>query len=308
MALGEDEGAAVWEPDPGWTRLAAPRASTAGVFLVDHGGSRAVVKRLVAPTAVRAADADGRPDPALDPGHWAYWRREAEVAAAGVVATTCGLRTPALLDRTEDADGVTLVWEWVPAADDVTPADRAHALGRFAAEQVPVTGWTSRPSLDARVRARERARGWPELASSPVAGVAAMLWHQRDRLLASYAGLPAVASHGDAILANVRAEAEPGTLVAVDWSALGHHPVGSDLGTLLLSVRDPLGPLVDAYRAGASGGGLVLREDHVVHGAAVVAAYTLLTRTAHAMGGPEEERAVAEALRFEGLLEALVDV
>jgi hypothetical protein len=97
-------------------------------------------------------------------------------------------------------------------------------------------------------------------------------------------------------------------LVAVDWSALGHHPVGSDLGTLLLSVRDPLGPLVDSYRAGAAAGGLVLREDHVVHGATGVAAYTLLTRTAHAAGGPNEARAVDEALRFEGLLEALVDI
>lgn len=298
----------MWEPDPAWTRLAPPRASTAGVFLVSHRDARAVVKRLVAPTGARFRGAEDRPEAATDPGHWAYWRREAEVATAGVVAATSGLRAPVLLDCAEDGDGITLVWEWVPAADDVAAADRARALGRFAAEPVPVTGWTSRPSLGARLRARDDARGWPELASSPIAGVAAMLWHQRDRLLTSYAGLPAVPSHGDAILANVRAAAEPGTLVAVDWSALGHHPVGSDLGTLLLSVRQPLGPLVDSYLCGAVAGGLVLREADVVHGAAVVAAYTLLTRTAHAVGGPEEERAVTEALRFEGLLEALVEV
>lgn len=298
----------MWEPDPAWTRLAPPRASTAGVFLASHGQEHAVVKRLVAPTGARFAGVEGPPEAATDPGHWAYWRREAEVATAAVVASTSGLRAPTLLDCSEDADGITLVWEWVPAADDADPAARARALGRFAAEPVPVTGWTSRPSLGARLRAREDVRGWPELSSSPVAGVAGMLWRQRDRLRASYAGLPGVPSHGDAILANVRAAAEPGTLVAVDWSALGHHPVGSDLGTLLLSVRDPLGPLVDAYLDGAASGGLVLRKDDVVHGAAVVAAYTLLTRTARAVGGPGEERAVAEALRFEGLLEALVEV
>ena len=63
----------MWSPEPGWQPLpggAGP--STYGVWLATEGGRRSVVKRLVPP-------GPGEPTELLDPGHFAYWRREADV-------------------------------------------------------------------------------------------------------------------------------------------------------------------------------------------------------------------------------------
>jgi len=289
----------MWEPDPTWVRLAPPRAATAGVFRADGPDGPVVVKRLVRPPADQVD--------AHDPEHWAYWRREVEVARSGAVEATAGLRGPVTREVEESEDGATVVTAWVPDAG-LTVVERAAAIGRFAALGPGAYPWSSRPSLPDRLRTLEAAGGWPRLAETLVAGVADLLWRQRDRLLGELLALPLVASHGDPILANIRGRSEDGTVVAVDWSALGHHPVGSDLGLLLLASTEPLGRLVDAYRDGAEHAGRPVSQDAVVRGAGIMAAYTLLTRTSHACGTAGEEAAVREALRFEGMLEALVEV
>lgn len=292
----------MWRPDPAWQQLAPPRSSTAGVFLVP-GERPWVVKRLVRPGEDDAA--------AHDPAHWTYWRREVEVAREEAFRETPGLCAPPVQVHEDDA-GATLVSPWVPD-DELSGEERAWALGRFAACDVPAAAWWSRPSLPDRLRSLEHGGGWHGLETTPLAGVAEVLWRRRDELGETFVSLPLVLSHGDAIGANLRARV-PGGVRAIDWSAVGLQPLGADLGIVLLSVRDPLGPLLTAYRAGldpstSSGrrGGAAYAERDVVHGAAIMAAYTLLTRLAHALGGPDEDAAIHEALRFADMLEAVVE-
>lgn len=284
----------MWRPDPAWLQLAPPRSSTAGVYLV-AGEQDFVVKRLVRP---------GEDAEAHDPTHWTYWRREVEVAREEAFLDTPGLSAPPV-EVHEDDDGATLVSPWVPD-DGLSGQERAWAVGRFAACAEPAAAWWSRPSLPDRLRSLADGGGWRGLEMTPLGGVAEVLWRRRDELRESFMSLPLVLSHGDAIAANLRARV-PGGVRAIDWSAVGLHPLGADLGIVLLSVREPLGPLLAAYRAGALDGGAAYSERDVVHGAAIMAAYTLLTRLAHALGEPDEDAAIVEAMRFVDMLEAVVE-
>lgn len=286
----------MWRPDPAWQQLAPARSSTAGVYLVPGSPAR-VVKRLLRPSEDDT--------PAHDPEHWTYWRREVEVAREEAFRTTPGLRAPAV-EVHEDRAGATLVSPWVPD-DRPSGEERAWALGRFAACAEPVAVWWSRPSLPDRLRSLEHGGGWRGLDATPLAGAAEVLWRRREELEERLGTLPRVLSHGDAVAANLRARVDGG-LCAIDWSAVGLHPLGADLGIVLLSVREPLGPLLTAYRAGALDGRAAYGEREVAHGAAIMAAYTLLTRLAHAVGGPDEDAAVVEAMRFADMLEAVVEL
>src|SRR5262249_59622727 len=77
--------ATMWEPDPGWHPVTGGTGtSTVGVWRTEHDGQALVVKRLAAPT----------PHDPLEYGerhHFAYWRREADVAISGLVDKTPGL-------------------------------------------------------------------------------------------------------------------------------------------------------------------------------------------------------------------------
>ena len=63
-----------WEPEPGWLSVPGGTGpSTVGVWRTERGGQPLVVKRLGRPTP-------HDPPELSDPTHFAYWRREADVA------------------------------------------------------------------------------------------------------------------------------------------------------------------------------------------------------------------------------------
>ena len=119
----------MWEPEPGW--LAMPGGtgtSTVGVWRAAIGDQPVVIKRLAAPQ-------HGDPADLSDPGHGAYWRREADVLSTGIVMGTPGLRAVSASVE-EDADGVTITREWVEDAA-TSGLFVAHGLGRFAGADLP---------------------------------------------------------------------------------------------------------------------------------------------------------------------------
>ncbi|NPC96313.1 phosphotransferase [Nocardioides sp. zg-DK7169] len=262
----------MWQPEPGWEPLpGGTGTSTLGVWRARLGGQTVVVKRLVAP---------GPDDPAVlrDPRHAAYWRRAADAAGSGTVERTPGLRMPATAVE-EDPDGITLVQESVADAGN-SGLFLAHALGRFAGARLHAP-WLARDQLRDRVARVERHGGWRTLGRTPVADVAAYLWERRAGLLDSLDALPQVAQHGDPVPGNLLGRR--GTdVVALDWGTLGTGPLGGDLGYHLLSARESVEPLLEAYVTGLPpelGGS----ADEAAHGARVTAVLTALNRAEWAL-------------------------
>ena len=285
----------MWEPDPAWERLPAGPSSH-GVWRASGPAGPVVVKRL------------RRPDPhdsghLTDPGHAAWWRRAADVALAGGLSATPGLRAPQTLRVDEDEEGITLHEEWVEDAG-TGGLFVARALGRFAGADLPDRPWHARRLLPDRIRMVEQRGGWQVLARTTAADVAAHLWARRTALLERVAELPQVPQHGDPVPANLPGRAGD-EAVAIDWSTLGRGPVGADLGYLSLSAREEFGPLLDAYVDGLPAG-LATREQARL-GAQVMAVLTVLTRAdwalaqvAHgegALAGKYRHPAVAPHLR-----------
>ncbi len=265
----------MWQPHPSWQRMRGGMgASTGGVWRAEVDGRSWVVKRLLAP-----ALAD--PDELTDPGHFAFWRREAEVAGSGVVASTRGLRSPVAGPVEEDPDGITVWTAFVPG-DDVPGPLAARAIGRFAREPFPDLPWLSRDLLASRIRRVEGRGGWPTLAGTVAADLVAELWERRSELLAAVGGLPQVPSHGDVVPGNLLGR-EGDEVVAVDWSALGRGPVGADLGYLSLSTREDFGVLLQAYLDGYADTGMQVDPAEVVLGARVMAAYMVVSRAEWAL-------------------------
>ncbi len=262
----------MWQPEPGWHPLPGGTGpSTLGVWRAVLGDQAVVVKRLVAP---------GEQDPAelRDPRHVAYWRRAADVSISGIADNTPGLRAP-LTAVDEDEDGITLTQQWV---EDTANSGlfAAHALGRFAGADVRSQPWLARGQLRDRIRRVERRGGWPTLARTTVADVAEHLWRHREAWLAAAEMLPQVPQHGDPVPANLPGR-EGDDVLAVDWATLGHGPVGADLGYYLLSAREDLEPLLDAYLMGLPDG--VADPEEVALGARVTAVYTVLSRAEWAL-------------------------
>ncbi|MQW75086.1 phosphotransferase [Nocardioides sp. dk4132] len=263
----------MWQPEPGWQPLpGGTGTSTLGVWRARLGGQQVVVKRLLAP----AAD-----DPAAlsQPRHAAYWRREADAALSGLVEGTPGLRmAPTAVE--EDAEGITLVQESVADARN-TGLFLARALGRFAASDVRAP-WLASDQLRDRVLRVERYGGWRTLARTPVADVAEHLWTRRGSLLDSLDALPQVLQHGDPVPGNLLGRREADVL-ALDWGTLGTGPVGGDLGYYLLSARESLEPLLDAYCEGLGPGTSEVGRSAAAHGARVTAVLTALNRAEWAL-------------------------
>ncbi len=278
----------MWSPEPGWQPLpggAGP--STYGVWLATEGGREVVVKRLVPPADHELArhDLTGL----RDPRHFAYWRREADVALSGLVARTPGLRAPEGVRVEEDAEGVTVVSPRV--ADARSPGlFLARALGRFAGADVEDHPWLAHGQLRARLdRVAERG-GWPTLARTTVADVADHLWRHREQHLREVEALPVVLQHGDPVPGNLLGR-EGDDVVAIDWSTLGRGPVGADVGYLALSTREEPEHLVDAYLAGLPAD--IASLEQTLLGARVTVVYTALSRA---------EWALARAAEGEGAL------
>jgi hypothetical protein len=262
----------MWEPDPGWHPVTGGTGtSTVGVWRTEHEGQALVVKRIAAP-------APTDPSEYAEPHHFAYWRREADVAICGLVDTTPGLRgTP--VDVAEDDEGITLTREWVEDAA-LNGLYVAHALGRFAGADLGRHRWLAVGQLRDRMRRVERRGGWPTLARTTVSDVAHRLWTRRETLLRELDALPQVPQHGDPAAQNLPGRVDD-DVVAIDWSGLGHGPVGADLGLFLQNAREDAEPLLDAYLMGLPDG-LATREE-VTLGMQVSAAYTALSRAEWAL-------------------------
>ncbi len=270
-----DPGDAGWQPEPGWQPLSAGAAtSTLGVWSARIDGRAAVVKRLARPRR-------GDPAELSDPAHAAYWRRAADVAEAGLVRGTPGLRGPEPLDVAEDDAGVTVVEERVPPGR-VSGVLGAGALARFAGADLPATARAlARRQQRDRVERVARRGGWTLLARTPVADLSDRLWRRREILLSRLDALPSVPQHGDPVPGNLCGRHEDGrTVLAVDWSTLGHGPVGADLGYWSLSAREELGVLLAAYLGALPPEvvGAGADEEAVGLAARVSAVFTVLTR------------------------------
>jgi hypothetical protein len=262
----------MWEPDPAWHPLVGGTGtSTVGVWRTDADGRPLVVKRLGAPTR------DDPPELA-DPHHFAYWRREADVATSALVEATPGLRG-SVVDVAEDEQGITLTREWVEDAA-LNGLYVAHAMGRFAGADLGRRRWLAVSQLRDRLARVEHRGGWPTLARTTVADVADRLWNRRETLLRELDALPQVAQHGDPAAQNFPGR-DGDDVVAIDWAALGYGPVGADLGIYLQNAREDAEPLLDAYLMGLPDG--VASADQASLGMRVSAAYTVLSRAEWAL-------------------------
>jgi hypothetical protein len=138
-------------PGDDWILLAAAKG-------VAHGGvwrtaEQTVVKRLV-PGEERA-------------GHYAYWRRQAEVAGSGVLEWTKGLRAPRCLKVESDRDGITF-WTEAVEPGPVSVAEAAAALGRFGLNRVQPAEWFARRILRDRLDDDSAYGGWAGCATADV--------------------------------------------------------------------------------------------------------------------------------------------
>src|SRR4051794_12865770 len=165
----------MWEPEPGWLALpGGSGVSTVGVWRTVVGDRAVAVKRVAAPDEYDPAEL-------TDPRHFAYWRRAADVATYGLVDATPGLRGPTTAVE-EDADGVTIVQDWVEDAAN-SGLFAAHAMGRFAGAQLAHVRWLARDQLRDRLARVERRGGWSTLARTTASDIADALWQRRARLL-----------------------------------------------------------------------------------------------------------------------------
>ncbi len=261
-----------WQPEPQWLSVPGGTGqSTVGVWRTELGGQPLAVKRLGRP---------GPEDPAelRDPTHYAYWRREADVAESGLVQDTPGLRGPAVAVE-EDDDGITITSDWVEDAG-INGLFVAHALGRFAGADLGGRRWLVRDLLRRRLQRTERRGGWPTLARTGAADLADSLWSRREHFLQQYDALPHAAHHGDVAPKNLRGR-EGDVVVAIDWQSLGTGPVGTDLGLHVAAAREAPEPLLDAYLLGLPDG--VASAEEVRLGTRIVAAYTVVSRAEWAL-------------------------
>jgi hypothetical protein len=262
----------MWQPEPEWLPLTGGSSvSTYGVWRTEVGGRPLVIKRLTAP---------GPDDPPelSDPRHFAWWRREAEVAMAGLVERTSGLRAP-LSAVEEDAEGITITQDWVEDAAN-SGLFAAISMGRFAATEVPQSRWLARGQLRSRLERVQRRGGWPTLGRTTVSDIADALWAKRGRLLDRLDTLPQVLQHGDPTRANL-AGRDGEEIVAVDWGTLGVGPLGADLGYYALGAREGFEPLLDAYLLGLPAALRV--RDEVAVAARVTMVFTAFTRAEWAL-------------------------
>src|SRR3954447_6031973 len=262
----------MWEPEPGWHPVSGGTGtSTVGLWRTEHQGQALVVKRIAAPSP-------DDPRELSDPRHFAYWRREADVAVSPAADGTPGLRSIPL-DVAEDDEGITLTREFVEDAA-LNGLYLAHAMGRFAGADLGRHAWLAVDQLRDRIARMERRGGWQTLARTTVADVADRLWSRRETLLRELDALPQAPQHGDPAAQNL-----PGRIgddvLAIDGSGLGHGPVGADLGLFLQNAREDAEPLLEAYLMGLPAG-LATREEATL-GLRVSAAYTALSRAEWAL-------------------------
>ena len=218
-----------------------------------------------------------RPARAQRPRHFAYWRREADVAISGVVDATPGLRsTRSTSPRTTRASRS-------PASSWRTPRCNglyvAHAMGRFAgADLGRHAGW---PSTSSATGCPRRAARWlADPGPDDGRGRRRPALDATRDVLREVDALPRVPQHGDPAVSNLPGR-DGDDVLAIDWSTLGDGPVGADLGIFLQNAREAPEPLLDAYLMGLPDG--VATPDEGTFGMRVSAAYTALSRAEWAL-------------------------
>jgi aminoglycoside phosphotransferase (APT) family kinase protein len=206
--------------------------------------------------------------------HHAYWERQALVAESGIVAGTPGLRSPRYVAVQRDADGITVLSEYVEPAP-VDAGRLADGLRRFAEAQLEEPEWGARDVLRDRMATVESRGGWDVLwdhVSGTLLKHLQRLWVRRDAALAELDALPRVPTHGDAHPGNLSGW-DGDNVVALDWEQFGLGPAGFDLGYLLIAL-----PAAAHH---------ILPTDPVVRrGAVLTAALTAASRAAWASGQP----------------------
>ncbi|MDX6262314.1 MAG: hypothetical protein QOH84_4002 [Kribbellaceae bacterium] len=253
-----------WEPESDWTALTVGTGvSNGGVWLTPDG---MVAKRLL--PGVERAD------------HYAYWRRQAEVAVSGVVEATIGLRGPRCVKVDSDPGGVT-VWSVAVKAVEIEPVELASALGRFGLNEFEHAEWFARRILRDRLAGDEQGAGWARLVLEDrlPAGLrrdCGVLWERRDELMDELDRLPQQVVHGDAHPVNLLGR-EGDEVVAVDWEQFGVGPLGFDLGYLVVSTETAIDVLLAAYQSGSRS---TWPTDAVRRGAVLTAAITVVARAA----------------------------
>lgn len=189
-----------------------------------------------------------------DPRDWRYWRREAEVYAAGLqdVYAAEGIRGPRVLEVAELPDGdVVLRMEQVRGrsgaaltVDDLV--DVAHRLGaaqgRLAREPVDHP-WLSRGFLADHIASKRIDPGWldadrawshPLVAThwpSSLREGLAWLWESRAALVSRAAAAPRTLGHLDCWSHNLFAV--EGGYALIDWACAGDAALGEDASNLV---------------------------------------------------------------------------
>lgn len=232
-----------------------------------------MVKRLGQPGAYDPAELSRR-------RHFAYWRRAADVATSGLVDDTPGM-IGARTSVAEDDEGITLTTDWVEDAAN-SGLFAALSMGRFAGADLGEARWLARDQFRDRIARVEYNGGWPTMMRTTAADIAHTLWERRGRFTNLLDELPQVAQHGDPAPQNLLGRTDDGErLIAIDWSSLGHGPVGGDLGLYLLHARESFEPLLEAYVLGLPAG--VATREEVTLGAQISAVYTALSRAEWAL-------------------------
>jgi len=271
-------------PNPDWQPLASGSGqSNGGVWVTTDGW---VVKRLV--------------PGAEDVRHHAYWQRQALVAESGIVARTPGLRAPKYLRVLRDADGISLLSEYVESAP-IDAINLALALGRFAKASIAEPEWGARDVLRDRMATVERRGGWEALLEleeldEPLRTALRALWVRRSAALAELDGLPRVPTHGDAHPLNLSGR-HGNDVIAFDWEQFGFGPAGFDLGYLLIAAALPRDEeLFDDLLLAAGG------DTSVRRGAVLTAALTAASRAAWSLDQPSPGDHVERLVALEPII------
>lgn len=275
-----------WQPEGDWIPLMTGTGiSNGGVWRTPDG---LVAKRL---------------RPGIEqPDHYAYWRRQAEIASTGLVEETVGLRAPRCVKVDADPEGIT-VWSVAVEPSAVEPAELATALGRFGLNQVEAAEWFARRILRDRLANDERRGGWAPLGSAgelpdELRRSCLELWVRRADVMAELDALPQQVIHGDAHPLNLLRR-EGDDVIATDWEQFGFGPLGFDLAYLLLSTDCTLEELLTAYQDGSAA---AFPPALVRRGTVLTAAVTVVARAAWSLGQPDPGDHLDRLVRLAGVV------